>query len=45
MKTKLSAKLKAMRSDFEEVTGKRFSYFFCPILFVDEKTELCEAHS
>jgi hypothetical protein len=44
MKTKLSTKLKAMCSDFEEVTGKRFSYFFCPILLVDEKTELCEAH-
>jgi hypothetical protein len=44
MKTKLSAKLQAMCSDFEEVTGKSFSHYFCPILLVDEKTELCEAH-
>ena len=33
-----------MCSDFEEVAGKRFSYFFCPLLLIDEKTELCEAH-
>lgn len=44
MKTKVSVKLKAMCSDFEAVTGKRFSYFYCPILLIDEKTELCEAH-
>ncbi len=33
-----------MRSDFEEVTGKRFNHFFCPLLLIDEKCELCEAH-
>lgn len=44
MKAKISTKLKAMCSDFEEVTGKRFNNFYCPILLLDEKTELCEAH-
>src|SRR5579864_5896390 len=37
-------KLETLRSDYEEVTGKSFTHFFCPILFKDEDVELCRAH-
>jgi hypothetical protein len=37
-------KLEALRSDYNEVTGKSFAKFFCPILFRDEDVELCRAH-
>ena len=33
-----------MNQDFKKVIGQSFNHFFCPILFVDETTELCEAH-
>jgi hypothetical protein len=38
------AKLRGLRADFEEVTGKAFSHFYCPVLFRDEDAELCRAH-
>ena len=38
------AKLRGLRADFEEVTGKAFSHFYCPVLFRDEDAELCKAH-
>jgi hypothetical protein len=36
--------LEKLRTDFQRVVGKPFRYFFCPFLFIDEKTELCQAH-
>jgi hypothetical protein len=44
MKPKIIKRLDALQRDFTSVVGQRFSHFFCPILFVDEETELCEAH-
>lgn len=38
------AKLRDLRAEFEEVTGKAFSHFYCPVLFRDEDVELCKAH-
>lgn len=37
-------KLETLRSDYQEVTGKPFLHFFCPILFRDEDVALCRAH-
>lgn len=37
-------KLRELADDYERVTGKRFEHFFCPILFRDEPTELCNGH-
>jgi hypothetical protein len=36
--------LEDLRLDFQKNTGSPFEYFYCPILYLDEKTELCEAH-
>ncbi len=38
--------LKSLQKDFarNSSNGKTFEYFFCPILFIDEETELCKAH-
>lgn len=38
------AKLERMREDFQGVTGKPFSWSYCPILFRDEEVDLCKAH-
>lgn len=32
------------RSDYEALTGTTFEHFFCPILHVDDNTELCRGH-
>jgi hypothetical protein len=41
----VKAELERLNEDFKDNTGgTRFAHFFCPILFRDEKTELCEAH-
>src|ERR1700756_4420181 len=37
-------KVEMLRSDYQQVTGKPFSHFFCPILFRDEDVPLCHAH-
>lgn len=37
-------KLEALRDDFAEVVGRPFSHFFCPVLFKDEDSPLCQAH-
>jgi hypothetical protein len=37
-------KLETLRSDYQELTGKPFLQFFCPILFRDEDVALCRAH-
>src|SRR5215213_7730420 len=38
------AKLEKLRADFAATTGEPFENFFCPILFRDERVELCRAH-
>ena len=40
----VAAELMKLNQDFTEVMGKPFTHFFCPILFRDEDTELCQAH-
>lgn len=40
----INAILDQLRSDFVKVSGKPFKYFFCPILWADEDTELCMGH-
>jgi hypothetical protein len=36
--------LTKLSQDFTETIGRSFAHFFCPILFCDEDTELCQAH-
>ena len=36
--------LDILRSDYQEVSGKTFLHFFCPMLFKDEDVALCRAH-
>lgn len=36
--------LPAMKADYEQVTGKPFQEFFCPIAWKDEPAELCMGH-
>lgn len=33
-----------LRDDYASVAGEPFKHFFCPILWVDEPTELCLGH-
>ena len=40
----LQRKLETLRTDFAAVAGEPFHYFYCPILFVDDPTEICRAH-
>jgi hypothetical protein len=40
----VKAELKKLNRDFTETVGEPFTYFFCPLLFRDEDTELCQAH-
>ena len=44
MNAVLKRKLDKLRSDYQAVTGSPFSHFYCPILYQDDVTELCEAH-
>jgi hypothetical protein len=44
MKTAVKRKLDKLRCDYQAVTGSPFSHFYCPILFQDDNTALCEAH-
>jgi len=44
MKSKVAKQIEILRRDFTRVVGRPFHHFFCPILFVDEETELCQAH-
>ena len=44
MDQEVQHKLKTLRSDYQEVTGKPFSHFYCPILFLDEDVDLSRAH-
>jgi len=44
MKPQVAEQLETLRRDFANVAGSPFRHFFCPVLFVDEETELCQAH-
>ena len=44
MQAEATKKLEALRADFNEVVGRPFSHFFCPVLFRDEDSPLCQAH-
>jgi hypothetical protein len=44
MTTALEWKIDELRSDYQTVTGRPFSHFYCPILFRDDDTSLCRAH-
>jgi hypothetical protein len=44
MDPEVQHKLETLLSDYQEVTGKPFSHFYCPILFRDQDAELCRAH-
>ena len=36
--------LELLRADYASVTGRPFEHFYCPILYRDDNTELCQAH-
>lgn len=40
----LHLRLDEHRADFESLVGRPFEHFFCPILHVDDETELCKGH-
>lgn len=44
MNSNLADRLSLLRKDFASVAGSQFEHFYCPILFVDEPVELCQAH-
>ena len=44
MSDEIDVKIKHLRNDFKRIKGYSFDYFFCPVLFKDEKTELCKGH-
>lgn len=44
MKPELLERVDTLRRNFQEITGQPFRHFYCPILFTDEPTELCQAH-
>lgn len=44
MNQRVIANLQQLRTDYAKITGREFSYFYCPILFKDENKPLCEAH-
>ncbi|MEP7289765.1 MAG: hypothetical protein ABI947_28780 [Chloroflexota bacterium] len=44
MNKRLSDKIEKLRADYNQQTGRPFAFFHCPLLFLDEDVELCEAH-
>lgn len=44
MKPEVASERESLRRQFASLVGNPFDHFFCPILFVDEDTELCQAH-
>ena len=44
MDTEFQQRLESLRIDYESVTGRSWEYFFCPILYIDEKAELSRGH-
>jgi cytochrome c peroxidase len=45
MDTGIERKLDELRFDFQTVIGSTFQHFYCPILFQDDDTVLCRAHT
>ena len=44
MNEKTRNRLAHLNADYSSVFASPFRHFFCPILYRDEKTELCQAH-
>lgn len=44
MKADVKSKLEKLRDDYSQIIGRPFIHFYCPILFKDEETPLCQAH-
>jgi len=44
MNTFVKAELARLNADFAETIGSSFANFFCPVLYKDEETELCQGH-
>ena len=44
MNLQIEERLNQLRQEFAKMANRPFEHFFCPFLFVDEKTELCKAH-
>jgi hypothetical protein len=40
----IKSKIEKLRCDFSQIKGQPFTYFYCPILFRDEDTDICKAH-
>jgi len=44
MKQSVKDELTRLNANYKALVGHPFQYFYCPILFCDEDTELCKAH-
>jgi hypothetical protein len=44
MKDDMKDRLEALKDNYIKKTGHFFKYFYCPILYRDEKTPLCKGH-
>lgn len=44
MNPEVKIRLEELNRNFEEVAGKPFHSFYCPLLYRDEATELCRGH-
>lgn len=44
MKAEIQKQLELLKTDYESVSDRSWQHFFCPILWRDEKTELCRGH-
>ena len=40
----VKTKVEELRADYTRIKGEPFAHFYCPILFKDEETPLCQAH-
>lgn len=40
----VKSRIEELRADYAAIEGRPFSHFYCPILFKDEDTPLCQAH-
>ncbi len=44
MNRKTKNRLEELNADFKQVYGSEFNHFYCPILYLDRETRLCQAH-
>ena len=44
MKAEIQKRLELLKTDYESVSNRTWQHFFCPILYQDERTELCRGH-